>query len=62
MPAPQIHQLIVGVAQLEANGLQRHAAAGRIVQDVASVLLVEDVAVARRRVHASQDAAVTRRA
>ena len=61
MPAPKVYWLVVGVPELEIDRLERHAAAGRIVQDVARVLLVEDAAVPGRHVHASQDAAAPRR-
>ena len=61
MPAPQVHWLVVGVPELEVDRLERHAAAGRIVQHVARVLLVQDVAVPGRHVDASQNATAPRR-
>ena len=62
MSSTEVYRLVVNIAQLETNRLERHSAARRVVQDVSGMLLVQDAAVAGGHRDARQNALTTRRA
>ena len=46
-----IDGLVICIAQLEPNGLQRNSAARIVIQDVSAVLLMQDAAVPRGHIN-----------
>ena len=60
VPAPQINRLIVCIAQFKTDSLECDTSTRRIIEQMATVLLMQNAAVAGSHVEARKDVAAAR--